>query len=143
MQEGIPCTLVTDNMAGHLMNRKEVDLVIVGADRIAANGDTANKIGTYTLAVLAKRHGLPFFVAAPLSTFDPTIADGSAIPIEERPADEVTGYRGTRWAPQGVAVRNPAFDVTPAELITAIISEKTVVSAPSRERLQPLISTSA
>ena len=143
MQEGIPCTLVTDNMAGYLMSRKEVDLVIVGADRIAANGDTANKIGTYTLAVLAKRHGLPFYVAAPLSTFDPTLADGSRIPIEERPADEVTGYRGMRWAPQGVAVRNPAFDVTPAELITAIICEKTVVNAPSRERIQPLISTSA
>jgi methylthioribose-1-phosphate isomerase len=143
MQEGIPCTLVTDNMAGHLMSRKEVDLVIVGADRIAANGDTANKIGTYTLAVLAERHGLPFYVAAPLSTFDAKTADGSAIPIEERPADEVTGYRGTRWAPQGVAVRNPAFDITPAELITAIICEKTVVSAPNRERLQPLISTSA
>ena len=142
MQEGIPCTLVTDNMAGHLMSRKEVDLVIVGADRIAANGDTANKIGTYTLAVLARRHGLPFYVAAPLSTFDAKIADGSGIPIEERPADEVTGYRGIRWAPQGVSVRNPAFDVTPAELITAIICEKAVVEAPSRERLQALISTS-
>ncbi len=94
MQEGIPCTLITDNMAGHLMSRREIDLVIVGADRIAANGDTANKIGTYTLAVLARRHGLPFYVAAPLSTFDRSIADGSLIPIEERPADEVTGYRG-------------------------------------------------
>jgi methylthioribose-1-phosphate isomerase len=143
MQEGIPCTLITDNMAGHLMSRKEVDLVIVGADRIAANGDTANKIGTYTLAVLARRHDLPFYVAAPLSTFDAKIADGSKIPIEERPADEVTGYRGTRWAPQGVAVRNPAFDVTPAELITAIICEKAVITAPGRERLQPLMSTSA
>jgi len=141
MQEGIPCTLITDNMAGHLMSRNEVDLVIVGADRIAANGDTANKIGTYTLAVLARRHGLPFYVAAPLSTFDRSIADGSLIPIEERPADEVTGYRGQRWAPEGVAVRNPAFDVTPAELITAIICEKGVVQAPSRKRLQPLIST--
>ncbi len=141
MQEGIPCTLITDNMAGHLMSRKEVDLVIVGADRIAANGDTANKIGTYMLAVLARRHALPFYVAAPLSTFDLKIADGSAIPIEERPADEVTGYRGLRWAPQGVAVRNPAFDVTPAELITAIVCEKGVVQAPSRERLQLLIST--
>jgi len=141
MQEGIPCTLITDNMAGHCMSRGEVDLVIVGADRIAANGDTANKIGTYTLAVLAQRHGLPFYVAAPLSTFDPSIADGSMIPIEERPADEVTGYRGLRWAPQGIAVRNPAFDVTPAELITAIICEKGVVQAPSRERLQPLIWT--
>ena len=143
MQEGIPCTLITDNMAGHLMSRGEVDLVIVGADRIAANGDTANKIGTYTLAVLAQRHGLPFYVAAPLSTFDPSIADGSMIPIEERPADEVTGYRGMRWAPEGVAVRNPAFDVTPAELITAIICEKAVLPAPSRELLQSLISTIA
>jgi len=141
MQEGIPCTLITDNMAGHLMSRKELDLVIVGADRIAANGDTANKIGTYTLAVLARRHGLPFYVAAPLSTFDRNIADGSLIPIEERPAEEVTGYRGQRWAPEGVAVRNPAFDVTPAELITAIICERGVVQAPTRERLQPLIST--
>ena len=143
MQEGIPCTLITDNMAGHLMSRREVDLVIVGADRIAANGDTANKIGTYPLAVLARRHALPFYVAAPLSTFDASIADGSAIPIEERPADEVTGYRSQRWAPEGVAVRNPAFDVTPAELITAILCEKGVVRSPTRERLQPLMSTSA
>jgi methylthioribose-1-phosphate isomerase len=141
MQEGIPCTLIADNMAGYLMSRNELDLVIVGADRIAANGDTANKIGTYTLAVLARRHGLPFYVAAPLSTFDPRIADGSMIPIEERPADELTGYRGQRWAPEGIAVRNPAFDVTPAELITAIICEKAVLQAPNRERLQPLIST--
>jgi methylthioribose-1-phosphate isomerase len=142
MQEGIPCTLVTDNMAGHLMSRGEADLVIVGADRIAANGDTANKIGTYTLAVLARRHGLPFYVAAPLSTFDAKTPDGAQIPIEERGAEEVTGYRGIRWAPRGVAVRNPAFDVTPAELITAIICEKGVVRAPTRERLQLLISTS-
>jgi methylthioribose-1-phosphate isomerase len=141
LQEGIPCALITDNMAGHLMSRKEIDLVIVGADRIAANGDTANKIGTYMLAVLARRHALPFYVAAPLSSFDPKMADGSAIPIEERPGDEVTGYRGQRWAPQGVAVRNPAFDVTPAELISAIVCEKGVVQAPTRERLQPLIST--
>lgn len=138
-QEDIPCTLITDNMAGHLMSRNEVDLVIVGADRIAANGDTANKIGTYTLAVLARRHRLPFYVAAPLSTFDADMADGSRIPIEERPADELTGYRGQRWAPEGIRVRNPAFDVTPAELITAIICEKAVVEAPSRERLQPLL----
>jgi len=139
MQEAIPCTLITDNMAGYLMSRKEVDLVIVGADRIAANGDTANKIGTYTLAVLARRHGLPFYVAAPLSTFDAKIADGSLIPIEERPADEVTGYRGTRWAPEGVAVRNPAFDVTPAELITALVCEKGVVQAPDREKIRSLL----
>ena len=139
VQEGIPCTLITDNMAGHLMSRGEVDVVIVGADRIAANGDTANKIGTYMLAVLARRHRLPFYVAAPLSTFDPKIADGSAIPIEERPGGEVTGYRGVRWAPEGVAVRNPAFDVTPAELITAIICEKGVVREPDRERIAAIL----
>jgi methylthioribose-1-phosphate isomerase len=142
-QEGIPCTLIADNMAGHLMSRGEVDLVIVGADRIAANGDTANKIGTYTLAVLAQRHDLPFYVAAPLSTFDAKTADGAHIPIEERAASEMTGYRAQRWAPEAVAVKNPAFDVTPAGLITAIICEKAVVRAPNRERLQPLISTSA
>ena len=141
VQEGIPCTLITDSMAGHLMSQGEVDVVVVGADRIAANGDVANKIGTYALAVLAKRHGIPFYVAASLSTFDLKIPDGSHIPIEERPAAEVTGYGDTRWAPQGVAVRNPAFDVTPAELITGIICEKGVVLSPNREKLQALIST--
>ena len=140
VQEGIPCTLITDSMAGHLMSRGEVDVVIVGADRIAANGDVANKIGTYPLAVLAKRHGIPFYVAAPLSTFDPSIPDGSHIPIEERPASEVTGYRGTRWAPEGVAVRNPAFDVTPAELITGIICEKGVILDPDKDRIKRLTS---
>ena len=139
VQEGIPCTLITDNMAGHLMSKGEVDVVIVGADRIAANGDTANKIGTYMLAVLARRHQLPFYVAAPLSTFDPKIADGSAIVIEERPALEVTGYRGLRWAPEGIAVRNPAFDVTPAELITGIVCEKGVVLEPDRERIGAIL----
>ncbi|HEV8108931.1 MAG TPA: S-methyl-5-thioribose-1-phosphate isomerase [Burkholderiales bacterium] len=139
VQEGIPCTLITDSMAGHLMARGEVDLVIVGADRIAANGDVANKIGTYPLAVLAKRHGIPFYVAAPCSTFDPKIQDGSRIPIEERPASEVTGYRGTRWAPEGVSVRNPAFDVTPAELITGIICEKGIASPPYRESIAALL----
>jgi methylthioribose-1-phosphate isomerase len=139
VQEGIPCTLITDSMAGHLMSKGEVDVIVVGADRIAANGDVANKIGTYALAVLAKRHGIPFYVAAPLSTFDPEIPDGSHIPIEERPASEVTGYRGTRWAPEGVAVRNPAFDVTPAELVTGIICEKGVVLNPTREKLEALI----
>lgn len=141
VQEGIPCTLITDNMAGHMMARGEVDLVIVGADRIAANGDVANKIGTYPLAVLAARHGIPFYVAAPLSTFDLSIPDGSRIPIEERPPDEVTGYRRTRWAPRGVKVRNPAFDVTPAELVTGIICEKGVVLRPDREKIQATIST--
>ncbi len=135
VQESIPCTLVADNMAGHLMSRGEVDLVVVGADRIAANGDVANKIGTYPLAVLARRHGLPFYVAAPLSTFDPSLPDGSRIPIEERAEDEITGYRGMRWAPQGIAVRNPAFDVTPAGLVSAIVSEKGVVREPGRESL--------
>jgi methylthioribose-1-phosphate isomerase len=141
VQEGIPCTLITDSMAGHLMSRGEVDVIVVGADRIAANGDVANKIGTYSLAVLAKRHGIPFYVAAPLSTFDLSIPDGSHIEIEERGADEVTGYRGTRWAPLGIAVRNPAFDVTPAELVTGIVCEKGVVLSPSREKIQALIST--
>ena len=141
LQEGIPCTLITDSMAGHLMSTGEVDVIIVGADRIAANGDVANKIGTYPLAVLAKRHAIPFYVAAPLSTFDPKIPDGSHIPIEERPATEVTGYGDKRWAPEGVSVRNPAFDVTPAELITGIICEKGVVLSPNREKLQALIST--
>jgi len=141
VQEGIPCTLITDSMAGHLMSKGEVDVIVVGADRIAANGDVANKIGTYPLAVLAKRHNIPFYVAAPLSTFDPNIPDGSHIPIEERPATEVTGYGDKRWAPQGVSVRNPAFDVTPAELITGIICEKGVVLSPNREKLQALMST--
>jgi len=141
VQEGIPVTLITDSMAGHLMSKGEVDVIVVGADRIAANGDTANKIGTYTLAVLAQRHGIPFYVAAPLSTFDPKIPDGSHITIEERPGSEVTGYRDRRWAPEGVSVRNPAFDVTPAELITGIITERGVVLSPSREKLQALIST--
>jgi len=141
VQEKIPCTLITDNMAGHLMSRGEVDVVVVGADRIAANGDVANKIGTYALAVMAKRHNIPFYVAAPLSTFDATIPDGSHIPIEERSADEVTGYRKVRWAPKGVKVRNPAFDVTPADLITGIISEKGVVLNPDREGIRKLLAS--
>ena len=139
VQEGIPCTLITDNMAGHLISKGEVDVVIVGADRIAANGDVANKIGTYMVAVLAHRHRLPFYVAAPTSTFDPKTVDGAAIQIEERPAQEVTGYRGVRWAPEGVAVRNPAFDVTPAELITGIICERGVVLEPNRARLAAML----
>ena len=139
VQEGIPCTLITDSMAGHLMSKGEVDVVVVGADRIAANGDVANKIGTYALAVLAKRHGIPFYVAAPLSSFDLGIPDGSHIPIEERPAAEVTGYRDTRWAPEGVSVRNPAFDVTPAELVTGIICEKGIAYPPYRESIAALL----
>src|SRR5690606_5458791 len=135
VQEGIPCTLITDSMAGYLMSRGEVDVVVVGADRIAANGDVANKIGTYALAVLAQRHGIPFYVAAPLSSFDPAIPDGARIPIEERAAEEVTGTGERRWAPEGVRVRNPAFDVTPAELVTGIICEKGVLSPPYRESI--------
>ncbi|NBS56952.1 MAG: S-methyl-5-thioribose-1-phosphate isomerase [Betaproteobacteria bacterium] len=142
VQENIPVTLVTDNMAGHLISRGQVDVVIVGADRIAANGDTANKIGTYTLSVLAHRHGIPFYVAAPLSTFDPAIPDGTHIPIEERPAEEVTGYRGVRWAPAGVQVCNPAFDVTPADLITAIITERGTVVRPDRAGIARLLAAS-
>jgi methylthioribose-1-phosphate isomerase len=137
-QEGIPCTLIADNMAGHFMSRGDVDLIVVGADRIAANGDVANKIGTYMLAVVARVHTLPFYVAAPLSTFDRTIADGSRIPIEERAPDEVTGYRGTRWAPQGIGVRNPAFDVTPAAFVSAIVCEKGLVREPNPERVSAL-----
>ncbi len=138
VQEGIPVTLVTDNMAGHLMQQGRVDVIVVGADRIAVNGDTANKIGTYTVAVLAARHGIPFYVAAPLSTIDLAIADGGAIPIEERDPAEVTGFRGVRWAPEGVAVFNPAFDVTPAELITGLITEKGVVSRPDAVKIRSL-----
>jgi methylthioribose-1-phosphate isomerase len=137
-QEAIPVTLITDSTAGHLMSRGEVDLVIVGADRIAANGDVANKIGTYTLAVLAERHRIPFYVAAPLSTIDTSIADGSAIPIEERGAAEVTGYAGVRWAPEGIAVANPAFDVTPAALVSALFTEKGVVERPDAAKIRSL-----
>ena len=131
-QEKIPATLICDNMAASLMAARKVDAVIVGADRITANGDVANKIGTYGVAVLARAHRVPFYVAAPLSTFDLTLRDGSQIPIEERPSDEMTGYFGKRWAPQGMKVFNPAFDVTPARLVTAIITERGVLAKPSR-----------
>ncbi len=142
MQEGIPVTLITDGMAGFLMSRGEIDVVIVGADRIAANGDVANKIGTYMVAVLAQRHGLPFYVAAPISTIDLAMASGAGIPIEERDAAEVRGFQERSWAPPGVAVRNPAFDITPAELVTALITERGVVHAPNRERISALLSSS-
>ena len=129
-QLGIPFRLIPDAAAGALIARGEIDAAVVGADRIAANGDTANKIGTYTVAVLCARHGLPFYVAAPRSTIDPATPDGAAIPIEERAAEEVTTICGTRVAPAGVAVRNPAFDVTPAELIAAIVTEVGVLRPP-------------
>lgn len=138
VQEKIPVTLITDNMAGHMMSAGEIDAVVVGTDRVASNGDVANKIGTYMVAVLASRHGIPFYVACPLSTIDMTIAGGKDIPIEERPACEVKGFRDTIWAAEGVAIRNPAFDVTPAELVTGLITEKGVVFAPDREKLQAL-----
>lgn len=126
-RRGIPVTVICDNMAAQVMKEGKVQVVIVGADRIAANGDTANKIGTYGVALLAKAHGLPFYVAAPSSTFDLTLADGTGIPIEQRDPSEVTEGMGRRTAPEGVAVYNPAFDVTPAELITGIITERGVV----------------
>lgn len=129
-KEKIPATLITDNMAGFLMQQGKIDKIIVGADRIAANGDTANKIGTYSLAVLARAHRIPFYVAAPLSTFDFSIKTGSGIPIEERQADEVTCFRGVPTAPRGVSVYNPAFDITPARYITAIVTEKGVITRP-------------
>ncbi len=127
VQENIPVTLITDNMSGHLMRCGEIDAVVVGTDRVAANGDVANKIGTYMVAVLAQRHNIPFYVACPLSTIDLTVASGADIPIEERHPDEVKGFRDCRWAPEGVAIRNPAFDVTPAELVTGLITEKGVI----------------
>jgi methylthioribose-1-phosphate isomerase len=129
-QAGVPHTLIPDVAAGHLMSRGEVDVVLVGADRVAANGDTANKIGTYPLAVLAARHGIPFFVCAPTSSIDPATPDGSTIEIEERDPDEVLLFRGVAIAPPGTEVRNPSFDVTPAELITGIVTEEGVVRAP-------------
>lgn len=137
-QDGIPVTLITDNMAGHLMQRGEIDLIIVGADRIARNGDVANKIGTYTLAVLAQAHGLPFYVAAPLSTLDLSLRDGEAIPIEERDPAEVTRWAGVQTAPVGIRARNPVFDVTPHRYITALITDRGVVRSPYDSNLTAL-----
>jgi methylthioribose-1-phosphate isomerase len=134
-QAGVPHTLIPDVAAGHLMARGEVDVVIVGADRIAANGDTANKVGTYPLAVLAARHGIPFYIAAPISTVDLATPDGSAIPIEERAASEVLLVRGVRVAPPDTAVRNPSFDVTPGELIGGIVTDEGVIRPPYAEGL--------
>ncbi len=139
MQDNIPVTLIADNAAGLLMRQGEIDAVIVGADRVAANGDVANKIGTYSVAVLARRHGITFYVAAPLSTIDPATASGDLIPIEERPGAEVTGYGDTQWAPLGVKVRNPVFDVTPAELVSALITERGVVFAPDAAKIRALL----
>jgi methylthioribose-1-phosphate isomerase len=139
---GVPLTLITDNMVGHFMKTGTVKAVVVGADRIAANGDTANKIGTYQIAVLANEHKVPFYVAAPVSTFDLSIASGEQIPIEERSAEEVTHIRGVRIAPD-VDAAHPAFDVTPARLITAIICERGVARAPYAESLRRLAEPAA
>ncbi len=141
IQDGIRPTLLADGMAGHLMARGEINAVVVGADRIAANGDVANKIGTYTVAVLAREHGIPFFVAAPVSTFDLARPDGGSIPIEERAAEEVTHIAGRRLAPEGVDVRNPAFDVTPHRYLAAIVCERGVARAPFTESLRALAAT--
>ena len=138
-QDGIPVTVITDNMAGHVMKSGKVDAVVVGADRIAANGDAANKIGTYMVAVLANRHNIPFYVAAPITTLDINTASGEEIPIEERDGTEVTHIAGKRLGPEGLAVENPAFDITPNELITAIITDRGVARAPYRESLGKLI----
>lgn len=140
VQENIPVTLITDNMAGYMMAHGEVDAVVVGTDRVAANGDVANKIGTYMVAVLARRHNIPFYVACPLSTIDLNIASGKDIPIEERAAEEVKGFRDTHWAAEGVQIRNPSFDVTPAELVTGLITERGVVLSPDAAKLRALFS---
>ncbi len=139
MQDGIPVKLITDNMAGHFLKSGRIGCVVVGADRIARNGDVANKVGTYGVAVLAKENGVPFYVAAPISTLDLTLDSGDQIPIEQRPSTEVTEVFGVPVAPEGVEVENPAFDVTPARYVTAIITEKGVVRAPYTETLAALV----
>ena len=139
VKDGIDTTVITDNMAASMMRLQQVDLVVVGADRIAANGDVANKIGTYGVAVLAKEHGIPFYVAAPISTVDLGTPDGSRIPIEERSDREVTHVGATRVTPEGARIRNPAFDVTPSRYVTAIITERGIARAPYEESLSHLV----
>jgi len=139
MKDGIPTTVISDNMAGAMMKQGKIGAIVVGADRIAANGDVANKIGTYTVAVLAKEHGIPFYVAAPISTIDLATADGNGIPIEQRNAKEVTHIAGRQMVPEGVAVENPAFDVTPAKYVAAIITERGIAKAPFGESLKKLV----
>jgi len=141
--DGIPTTLITDNMVGHFMKTGDISCVVVGADRIAANGDTANKIGTYTIAVLAREHDVPFYVAAPFSSIDLALPSGEKIRIEERSSDEVTQIRGVRIAPEGVPARHPAFDVTPARLIAAIVTERGVARPPFEESLKALAAAPA
>ena len=143
MKDGIPTTVISDNMAGAMMKQGKIGAVVVGADRIAANGDVANKIGTYTVAVLAKEHGIPFYVAAPFSTVDFETPDGGKIPIEQRATREITHIAGKAIAPEGVKVENPAFDVTPAKYVSAIITERGVVNPPYEENLRRLAQTAA
>jgi methylthioribose-1-phosphate isomerase len=138
-QDSIPATLITDNMAGHFLKSGRIGCVVVGADRIAGNGDVANKVGTYSVAVLARENNVPFFVAAPVSTLDLTLASGDQIPIEQRSPAEVTHVFGQAVAPAGTAVENPAFDVTPARYVTAIITEKGVARPPYEESLNKLV----
>jgi methylthioribose-1-phosphate isomerase len=138
-QDGIPVTLITDNMAGHFLKSGRIGCVVVGADRIAANGDVANKVGTYSVAVLAKENGVPFYVAAPISTIDLSLESGDLIPIEERASTEVTHMGGVHLAPEGIGVANPAFDVTPNRYVTGIITERGVARAPYNESLQALV----
>jgi methylthioribose-1-phosphate isomerase len=138
MKDGIPTTVISDNMAGVMMQQGKIGAIVVGADRIAANGDVANKIGTYTVAVLAKEHGIPFYVAAPISTVDLATPDGSKIPIEQRNAREVTHIAGKQMVPDGVGIENPAFDVTPAKYVTAIITERGIARAPYTQSLSEL-----
>jgi methylthioribose-1-phosphate isomerase len=138
MKDGIPTTVISDNMAGAMMKQGKINAIVVGADRIAANGDVANKIGTYSVAVLAKEHGIPFYVAAPLSTVDFETPDGSGIPIEQRDGKEVTHIAGRQMVPDGVDVENPAFDVTPAKYVTAIVTERGIARAPYLESLRRL-----
>ncbi len=137
-KDDIPVTVITDNMAGHVMKSGKVDAVVVGADRIAANGDTANKIGTYMVAVLAREHSVPFYVAAPLTTLDMSLTSGDEIPIEERDSMEITHIREHQLGPDGVNVHNPAFDVTPHQFITAIITDKGVARPPYVKSLKQL-----
>src|ERR1700734_370138 len=138
MKDGIPTTVISDNMAGAMMKQGKIGAIVVGADRIAANGDVANKIGTYSVAVLAKENGIPFYVAAPISTIDPACPNGDMIPIEQRDAKEVTHIAGKQMVPDGVSIENPAFDVTPAKYVAAIITEKGIARAPYNESLQKL-----
>jgi methylthioribose-1-phosphate isomerase len=138
MKDGIPTTVISDNMAGAMMKQDKIAAIVVGADRIAANGDVANKIGTYTVAILAKEHGIPFYVAAPLSTIDFACPDGSKIPIEQRNVKEVTHIAGKQMTPDGVSIENPAFDVTPSKYVTAIVTERGIARAPYEDSLQKL-----